>query len=117
MRHIIPILLTAFLLGCTPSEPPMSDPESQENAGSPVETALFKVGEGGYFLYRIPALAVSTKGTILAFAEARKNDGHDWDDTDIVLRRSFDSGQTWAALFHDLPAHVVSQNNGDAQRL
>ena len=76
----------------------MSDPESQESARSPVETALFKVGEGGYFLYRIPALAVSTKGTILAFAEARKNDGHDWDDTDIVLRRSFDSGQTWGDM-------------------
>ena len=98
MRHIIPILLTAILLGCTASEPPMSDPESQESARSPVETALFKVGEGGYFLYRIPALAVSTKGTILAFAEARKNDGHDWDDTDIVLRRSFDSGQTWGDM-------------------
>jgi sialidase-1 len=95
MRHITAVLLTAFFLGCTASEPPVSEPESQEGAGSPVETALFKVGEGGYFLYRIPALAVSTKGTLLAFAEARKNDGHDWDDTDIVLRRSFDSGQTW----------------------
>ncbi len=45
--------------------------------------------------YRIPALAVSTKGTILAFAEARRLDGGDIGDIDAVLRRSEDNGKTW----------------------
>jgi len=45
--------------------------------------------------YRIPALAVSTKGTILAFAEARRLNGADIGDIDAVVRRSEDGGKTW----------------------
>jgi len=45
--------------------------------------------------YRIPALAVSTKGTILAFAEARRVDGRDIGNIDAVVRRSEDNGKTW----------------------
>ena len=95
LRGLVQGFLAAILLSCTPSQPGTTEVEVEKSSGLPVETTLLKVGEGGYFLYRIPALAVSTEGTILAFAEARKNDGHDWDDTDIVLRRSFDNGQTW----------------------
>jgi len=62
------------------------------------KTALFTAGQDGYFCYRIPALAVSTSGTILAFCEARKNNCQDWDDIDIVMRRSFDNGKTWEAM-------------------
>ena len=36
---------------------------------------LFVSGAGGYHTYRIPALAVSTQGTILAFCEGRKHGG------------------------------------------
>ena len=56
---------------------------------------LFVSGEDEYCTYRIPALVVSTRGTILAFGEARKYTGRDDDKIDIVLRRSFDSGRTW----------------------
>ncbi|MBM3802604.1 MAG: exo-alpha-sialidase [Acidimicrobiia bacterium] len=59
---------------------------------------LFSAGEHGYTRFRIPALVVSSKGTILAFAEARKGGGHDWDEIDLVLRRSFDHGRTWEAM-------------------
>ena len=59
------------------------------------KTALFQSGTDGYRAYRIPALAVSTRGTILAFCEARKNTGRDDDQIDILLRRSFDNGITW----------------------
>ena len=45
--------------------------------------------------YRIPALAVSTKGTILAFAEARRLTGSDIGNNDAVVRRSEDGGKTW----------------------
>jgi sialidase-1 len=61
------------------------------------QAALFTSGTDGYFRYRIPALVVSTQGTVLAFCEARRHSGHDDDEIDIVLRRSFDGGQTWEA--------------------
>jgi len=56
---------------------------------------LFKKGDQGYHTYRIPALVVSKKGTILAFAEARKNNGGDAGDIDLVVRRSEDGGRSW----------------------
>ena len=56
---------------------------------------LFIGGEGGYTRYRIPALAVTGQGTILAFCEARKFTGKDSDQIDLSLRRSFDNGQTF----------------------
>ncbi len=56
---------------------------------------LFAGGEHGYKCYRIPALVVSTRGTILAFCEARRNSCSDFGDIDIALKRSFDNGKTW----------------------
>lgn len=49
----------------------------------------------GFKHYRIPTLILSRKGTLLAFAEARKGDGTDWDPISIVMRRSTDLGKTW----------------------
>jgi sialidase-1 len=56
---------------------------------------LFISGQDGYHTFRIPSMIVTTKGTVLAFCEARKNGGGDAGDIDVVLRRSFDHGQTW----------------------
>jgi sialidase-1 len=64
---------------------------------------LFSAGEGGYKLFRIPGLVVTAKGTLLAYAEARKDDRTDWGRTDVVLRRSTDGGKSWS------PFRVVSQ--------
>jgi sialidase-1 len=58
---------------------------------------LFEAGTGGYALYRIPGLAVTSKGTVLAYAEARKSDRGDWGPIDILMRRSTDGGRTWSA--------------------
>ena len=55
---------------------------------------LFKAGDGGYKVYHIPGIAVTAKGTVLAWCEARKKGG-DWDDIHILLRRSADEGKTW----------------------
>ncbi len=46
------------------------------------------------FGYRIPALHTSNKGTLLAFAE-RRIGLHDHAQNDIIIRRSFDLGETW----------------------
>jgi sialidase-1 len=59
---------------------------------------LFVSGHDGYKAYRIPALAVSGKGTILAVCEARKKSFSDSGDIDLVIKRSFDSGQTWTDM-------------------
>ena len=56
---------------------------------------LFRVGEVGYQLYHIPGLAVTAKGTVLAWCEARRGRS-DWGDIDILLRRSIDNGRSWS---------------------
>src|SRR5438132_1259595 len=52
---------------------------------------IFISGLDGINIYRIPALIVSPKGTILAFCEAREGD--DGDPTDLVLKRSLYDGR------------------------
>jgi sialidase-1 len=59
---------------------------------------LYVSGEEGYKSFRIPALIVSAKGTLLAFCEGRRNSASDAGDIDLVLKRSLDSGATWLPL-------------------
>ena len=56
---------------------------------------LFTAGDGGFKLFHIPGIAVTAKGTVLAWCEARKKGG-DWDQIEILLRRSTDGGKTWS---------------------
>jgi Neuraminidase (sialidase) len=56
----------------------------------------FVAGVGGYTAYRIPALTVAPDGSLLAFAEGRRNSVGDSGEIDIVCRRSGDGGATWA---------------------
>lgn len=58
---------------------------------------LFSRGHGGYHTYRIPALAVTPAGTVLAFAEGRKKGAGDAGKIDLFVRRSTDNGATWSA--------------------
>src|SRR4051794_37394942 len=90
-------------------------------AGSLTETEVFRSGQGGYHTYRIPALITTSKGTLLAFCEGRKNSGSDTGDIDLLLRRSFDKGKTWSSVqkIADMgedtignPAPVVEQKTG-----
>ena len=64
-------------------------------------THLFKGGEEGYRCFRIPAIVATGKGTLLAFAEGRKNGCGDTGDIDLVVKRSSDGGETWSALKGD----------------
>jgi len=66
-------------------------------AGDPVaKTTVFASGKGGYHTYRIPALVVTGKGTLLAFCEGRKTGRGDHGDIDLLLRRSADEGRSWS---------------------
>jgi|GEM_PF-949152 len=57
---------------------------------------LFISGLDGYHTYRIPSIAVSTHGTILAVCEGRKNSSGDSGDIDLIIKRSEDHGKTWS---------------------
>jgi sialidase-1 len=59
---------------------------------------LFLKGQDGYHTFRIPALIVSSGGTLLAFCEGRKNSASDSGDIDIVFKRSTDGGRNWGKL-------------------
>ncbi|MEO9005292.1 MAG: sialidase family protein [Ginsengibacter sp.] len=59
---------------------------------------IYQSGEEGYSCFRIPAMVTTTKGTVLAFAEARKNSCGDAGDIDLVVKRSGDGGKTWSKL-------------------
>jgi len=59
------------------------------------QTDLFRAGKNGYHTYRIPALVVSRRGTILAFCEERKHGSGDAGEIHLVLKRSLDGGTTW----------------------
>lgn len=95
MRNLIPLLLAAIL--ASPST----------KAAEPEKTDLFVSGNDGYGRYRIPALIVSQKGTLLAFCEGRRKAAGLTGDIDLVLRRSTDQGKTWQ------PMQLVADAAGD----
>lgn len=72
------------------------------------ESVPFRAGTDGYFAFRIPALVITNRGTLLAFCEGRKTSLSDDGDNDLVLRRSFDAGRTWG------PLQLVHEEGGDA---
>ncbi|WP_276500254.1 sialidase family protein [Terrimonas pollutisoli] len=83
---------------------------------------IYKGGEEGYNCFRIPSLVTTSKGTVLAFAEARKINCGDAGDIDMVVKRSEDGGKTWSPLqviWNDSantcgnPAPVVDQQTGN----
>ena len=49
----------------------------------------------GYAIFRIPAVIVTQKGTVLAFAEGREGQ-EDSGDIDLLVKRSSDNGKTWS---------------------
>lgn len=76
--------MTSHLLPAIPSARPA------------VEHVLAARGRGGYRQYRIPALAVTNKGTLLAAYDGRPNLDDLPSPIDLLLRRSTDSGRTWS---------------------
>jgi sialidase-1 len=82
-----PLMLCGFIWS-TPLAPTAAEAALRQSD-------VFVSGQGGYHSYRIPAVIVSTNGTVLAFCEGRKNSASDTGDIDVLLKRSKDSGQTW----------------------
>jgi len=64
------------------------------------KSAVFPPGMDGIARYRIPGIVVTTKGTVLAYSEARRNNSSDWGEIEVHLRRSADGGKTWEPTQH-----------------
>ncbi|MCT2592536.1 glycoside hydrolase [Streptomyces sp. N2-109] len=73
----------------------------------PEYSVPYRAGRDGYASYRIPAVVATASGTLLAFAEGRRDGSADSGNIDIVLRRSTDGGRSWG------PMTVVSANGAD----
>lgn len=84
MNRLFPLLIILIFSSCN------NTPE--------LEQVIFKQGQDGYGCFRIPAIVTSNKGTLLAFAEGRKNGCSDTGDIDLVVKRSTDNGVTWGPL-------------------
>ena len=84
--------------------------------GAPLlETSdVFPQKMAGIARYRIPGIVVTAKGTLLAYAEARKNNSSDWGEIEIHLRRSLDGGKTWEA--GKKIAHVGDRLEGNPRK-
>ena len=80
-RLALPVVLAALAAAAA------SGPESQP---------LYVSGEDGYHTYRIPALITTKAGSVLAFAEGRKDGRSDSGDIDMLVKRSTDNGRTWS---------------------
>jgi hypothetical protein len=116
---VTPCALIAAVLAAS-GVPPASLTSVQTGA-APLGQTIYVQGKGGYDAYRIPALAVTSRGTVLAFCEGRKHGRSDTGDIDLLVRRSADNGQTWGpqqVIWDDAantcgnPCAVVDRNTG-----
>ena len=78
------------------------------------KTDVFPPGLNGIARYRIPGIVVTQKGTVIAYAEARKNSSSDWGEIEIHMRRSTDGGKTWEAGKHI--AHLGTRLEGNPHK-
>lgn len=81
---------------------------------------VFVPKSDGFKSIRIPAVVVTKKGTVLAFAEGRAADA-DQAKNKIILKRSTDGGKTWSKVAviaedgdkpHNNPCAVVERESG-----
>lgn len=79
-------------------------------AGLRIGRALRQRGDDGVDTYRIPGLATTTAGTLIAVYDIRRRNGRDLPgDIDVGLSRSVDGGQTWE------PMRVIMDLGNDAR--
>jgi sialidase-1 len=75
---------------------------------------VFPFGMNAVKSYRIPGVVVTSKGTLLAYCEARHNSSADWGEIEIYLRRSKDQGKTWTPF--NVIAHTGARIEGNPHK-
>ena len=95
---LVPILIVAAFAGFSSARLRSAAPVTQANAGDPRYSEVYSSGEKGYNTFRIPSVIATSRGTLLAFAEARRDGAGDAGDIDLVLKRSSDGGMSWSVL-------------------
>ncbi|GAH39188.1 unnamed protein product, partial [marine sediment metagenome] len=120
MRRVSLRLMCILLFSCVLSGTPAATAEAA-SSHKPQHTDVFVSGTDGYHTYRIPALIVTSKDTLLAFCEGRKKSRSDSGDIDLLLKRSENAGKTWSkqyVVWNDIgntcgnPCPVVDQQTG-----
>jgi len=77
-------------------------------------TSVFQSGDDGYSSFRIPAIVTAADGTLVAFAEGRKDRSGDpgAGNIHLVAKRSTDNGATWSKLqIVDSPGELWAASN------
>lgn len=92
LHVVIGSTILSVLLSFSSAPAPAAEPSDEQLDQRP----LWSARDYGYHTYRIPSLIVTAKGSLLAFAEGRKNDTSDRGDIDLVMKRSTDGGRTWS---------------------
>ncbi|MGK6353048.1 sialidase family protein [Parapedobacter sp. DT-150] len=100
-------MVVAVLIMCILHVPVASAQIRQSAQAVQNEVVVFEPTAGAYSSTRIPALVLTKKGTLLAFAAGRIESASDWADMDLLLRRSEDGGSTWS------PIQVVAERAGN----
>lgn len=88
----------ALALGLIPVRPSAQQAYAAPSVSTCTSTP-FRTDVAKRVVYRIPATVVTTKGTVLAFAERRRSTGSasDLSDTEVVIARSTDRGCHWSS--------------------
>ncbi|WP_394838078.1 glycoside hydrolase [Pendulispora rubella] len=97
-------ILLALMCAISPVTATTASPAA---AGSCTSSVPFTSGTEGYHTFRIPAVVRTRFGSVLAFAEARRDSAGDSGAIAVVSKTSHDGGCSWG------PLSVVS-SNGDA---
>lgn len=92
--HTISIVMTNFTINGT--EYPVLNRKIQPRR---LGVALRQHNDNGVHTYRIPGLATTNKGTLIAVYDMRRNGSVDLqEDVDVGMNRSTDGGRTWEKM-------------------
>ncbi|MCK5207640.1 MAG: exo-alpha-sialidase, partial [Cyclobacteriaceae bacterium] len=95
VKNVIDVSCTQFQIGGKIIKPETANPKGVSRMG----VALRKHNDDNVDTYRIPGLATTNNGTLIAVYDIRRNNSTDLqEDVDIGMNRSTDGGKTWESM-------------------